>query len=111
MKPITPVPLPKPEFIPDRAWRVIMRVCSAHGLTYRAVAGPTTMRHIVAARRDAAIELRRMDPNYSHRAIGEYLGNRDHSTIVALCKGKASRTWNPIPVPCDPVGGTAEGAD
>lgn len=58
-------------------------VARAHGITVDEMIGPSRKRHIVNARSEFALTLRAFD--WSHYAIGEQLGLRDHSTVMNLC--------------------------
>jgi len=61
-------------------------VAKRHGITVDEIIGPSRYAHLIAARRDLA---HRLQGRYSLALIGRWMGNRDHSTIIAYLKKDA----------------------
>lgn len=61
-------------------------VAAQHGLTVDEIIGPSRYAHLIAARRDVVA---RLQGRYSLALIGRWMGNRDHSTIIAYTKKAA----------------------
>jgi uncharacterized protein YigA (DUF484 family) len=74
----------------ELARRIIAEVAEDYQITPAILCGPSRKKGDVEARRYAAHELRRH--NLPLKAIGRWLGYRDHSTILNLLNGKARRT-------------------
>jgi chromosomal replication initiator protein len=62
--------------------KLLELVAALFGLTRDDLVGRSRRRHVVEARQAAAWVLRRAYPALSLEAIGEILGDRDHTTII-----------------------------
>jgi chromosomal replication initiation ATPase DnaA len=81
------LPPEAPAFDPAAVARDIAR---AHGVTVDELLGPLRVAHIVRARKELYATLRAR--GWSYPAIGNFVGGRDHSTVMAgLGKAKGAR--------------------
>jgi hypothetical protein len=60
---------------------IVQRVCRAYGLTKAQLLGRSRLRLITMARYEAMYRCHR-ELGRSTAAVGRYLGNRDHSTVI-----------------------------
>jgi len=76
--------------IPEResAQRIASAIARRHGLEVEELLNGGRYPHLVRARRDVAVALR--EQRWSYSAIGRFL-NRDHTSIMALVKGRPNR--------------------
>ncbi len=67
------------------------RIAKRHGIGILDIMGPCRLRHVVRARFELYRTLR--DFGWSYPAIGKFVGDRDHTTVIAaLRKGEAAAT-------------------
>lgn len=67
------------------AKRLLASVCETHGITAEDLRGKSHEWRLVTARRDLAKQLRTLQ--WSFPRIGDFLGYRHHTTIIALVTG------------------------
>lgn len=77
--------------MPPRVRAILAESAQKHAVSVRELIGPSRSRSIVAARRAAAVALRRHDMSLTE--IGRYLG-RHHTTVVHLLNPKRNKTQN-----------------
>jgi chromosomal replication initiation ATPase DnaA len=69
--------------------RRIREICERHGLTLGMVCGPSRCQRVIPVRKAVARFLRN-EKRMTLTQIGQYLGDRDHTSIHYLIYGRAS---------------------